>query len=805
MLISLNWLNDYVDLSDLSAERIAELLSLHTAEVEGIEEVGAAIADVVVGEVLERAQHPNADKLSVTRVAYGADETVGVVCGAPNVRAGLKIAFAPVGSKLPGDLKIKRAKLRGEESCGMICSERELELSDEHGGILELPEDAPVGVPLVEYLGLKDFVLELDNKSLTHRPDLWGHYGFARELAAILGRELKPLKLAQVEREEAPAEPDGRFAIRIEDPESCRFYAGLEVSLEGEPGPSPAWMQRRLRAVGQRPIDLLVDLTNYLLLETGQPTHAFDRSKVRGDLIRVRRAEAGEKLTTLDDQERSLHGEDLLIADAEGGVALAGVMGGANSEVGPETETILLEAAHFAPTRVRRTAHRLNLRTEASSRFEKTLDPAGTWQAVERFVALLQELRPDARVLGPARTAGSSAADEVSLELDPKRTAELLGLPLAPEEVVDLLQRLGFGVELDGASLRVEGPSWRSSKDVRKPIDLVEEVGRLAGYHRIEARPLAAPIEAIFADPMRQLTRRLGARLMGAHEAFETQGYTFLHADWVQHLSAARGDFVIVDNPVQDQVDLVRQDSMPSLLDQAAGNWRANPAGALFEFGKGYFPQGDALPTQRRWLSILLWQRGEAKHHGPGSAFGRARSLAEDLLRTAGVAWTAETVEAAASLPGWAHPAQILAYGDGAMLVSAIHPRVRAALDLSEAKLMAVRIDLEALLAAQNQEAAFRAPSKFPAIKCDVALALPAELPFAEVDAALRQAGGKILVNLQLFDVYEEGALAEQGQRSLAFHATLQAADRTLSEKEEQKFLRKIGEAAERLGGSLRS
>lgn len=802
MLISLNWLNDYVDLSDQSPERIAELLSLHTAEVEGILEVGASIADVVVGEVLMREQHPDADKLSVTEVAYGADEAVGVVCGAPNVRAGLKVAFAPVGSRLPGDLKIKKAKLRGVVSCGMICSERELEMSDEHGGILELPDDAPVGTPLVDYLGMRDHVLELDNKSLTHRPDLWGHYGFARELAAILGRELKPLELADVAREAAPEQPGDGLAIRIEDPESCRFYAGLEVQLAGAPGPSPAWMQQRLRAVGQRPIDLLVDLTNYLLLETGQPTHAFDRDRVRGDWIRVRRAEAGETLVTLDEQERALIPEDLLIADAEGGVALAGVMGGANSEVSAETRTILLEAAHFAPTRVRRTAHRLSLRTEASSRFEKTLDPLGAWQAVQRFVALLQDLRPDAQVVGAARFAGSSDPDQVTLELDPVRCATLLGLPLEPAEVADILTRLGFGVTSAGDLLQVEVPSWRSSKDVRKPIDLVEEVGRLAGYHRIEARPLDAPIEALPADPMRQLSRQLGARLMGAHQAYESQGYTFLHADWAERLGQPRESFVLVDNPVQDQVDLVRQDPVPSLLEQTAGNWRSHAQGALFEIGKGYLP-ADRLPAQSRWLSVVLWQREQATEHGPGSLFGRARSLAEDLLRSAGAELPLQPV--AEQLPGWAHPARALASAQGEILVSGVHPRVRAALDLDEALLAVVRIDLEALLAAQDRSARFHAPTRFPAVKCDVALALPAELPYAEVEAALRQAGGKILGELELFDVYEEGVLAEQGQKSLAFHATLRASDRTLTEKDEQKFLRKIGEAAERLGGALRS
>lgn len=255
---------------------------------------------------------------------------------------------------------------------------------------------------------------------------------------------------------------------------------------------------------------------------------------------------------------------------------------------------------------------------------------------------------------------------------------------------------------------------------------------------------------------------------------------------------------------MQDLVDLVRQDSIPNLIEQAASNWRSHGQGALFEFGKGYFPKGDSLPTQRRWLSVVLWQREEDKRHGPGSLFGRGRSLVEDILRCAATELN-PVPGRGQELPGWGHPAQSLVYGQDVVVLSRVHPRVRAAVDLEEAKLVAIRIDLEALLASSAQGAHFVAPSRFPQIKCDIALALPTELPFAEVEQALRQVGGKTLVGLELFDVYEEGALAEQGQRSLAFHAVLQAADRTLSEKDEQKFLRKIGQAAERLGGSLRS
>jgi len=807
MKISLNWLNDYVDLSDQSPEHIAELLSLHTAEVEGVELFGEAIGDVVVGEVRECGKHPDADKLSVTEVHYGADEPATVVCGAPNVQAGLKVAFAPVGSLLPGDLKIKKAKLRGVASSGMICSERELEMSEEHNGILELPADAPVGTKLIEYLGMSDAVLELDNKSLTHRPDLWGHYGFARELAAILGRELKALPVLTRDSMAAPREAGESMSIAIDDSDSCRYYAGASVKLGSKIGASPDWMQNRLRAVGQRPLDAIVDLTNYLLLELGQPTHAFDREKLRGQRIVVRRALADEVLVTLDEQERALTTDDLVIADAEGAVAIAGVMGGANSEVTAETRELLFESAHFHPTRVRRTAHRLALRTEASARFEKMLDPEGAWQAVERFAYLLQEIDPQAEWLGPVLEAGSRAADSVELELDPARTATLLSLELSRDEVCQSLRSVGFQVEDDGAAtVRVGVPSWRSMKDVRKPIDLVEEVGRLSGYHRIEARPLHAPIVAPPRDTMREVQRQVARRLMGTHGAYETQGYTFLHEDWAERLNLTAGDFVQVDNPVQDGVRLVRLDPVPSLLEQLKGNWREHAAGALFEIGKGYQPNAEGgVPTESHCLAVALWRRAEDSAHGPSSVFGQARSVAEDLLRLIACPGKARPVRDAAELPAWAHPARALSLDKGAGFVSAVHPRVRAALDLSDAPMAVVCLDLRQSLDRRKQGAHFVSPPRFPAIKCDVSLAMPCETPFAEIDSAIRQAGGKILEKLELFDVYEGGELAASGQRSLAFHAVLRGADRTLGEKEEQKFLSKVAQTAERLGGSLRS
>lgn len=805
MKISVSWLNDFVDLSDLAPARVAELLSLHTAEVEGVEVYGQGITDVVVGQVVECGRHPDADKLSLTRVEFGGGEAVEVVCGASNVRQGLKIAFAPVGSALPGGLKIKKAKLRGQVSRGMICSGRELELSEEHAGILELADDAPVGARLVDHLGLLDPVLELDNKSLTHRPDLWGHYGFARELAAILGRPLAPLPV--VDRWDGPP---AAIPITLEDPEACPLYLGLHVELDGPPRTSPAWLQRRLLAVGQRPVSDLVDLTNYLLFETGQPTHAFDLARLRGPEIRVRRAAPGESFTTLDGVLRELTGEDLLIADADRAVALAGVMGGANSEVGADTTSLLLESAVFQPVRVRRTAKRLNLRSEASARFEKSLDPALAEQGLRRFAALLARVRPQARVIGPPAAAGAATAPVIRLPLDPARTAELLGLSLDRQAVVSPLRALGFGVEDPGEGpLSVVVPSWRATKDVTTPIDLVEEVGRLSGYHQIQPQPLRAPVQAPWVDPVRALGRRLADRLAGAWRGAETQGYSFLHRRWAARLGLPLERFARLANPVQDGVDLVRRDPVPTLLEQAAGNVRERPGGLLFELAKGYEAEHDApgapgLPAERGWLGVVLWQRRGARADGPESVFGRARSIVADLLRTAvldGVAGSS------AAPPTWAHPARCLDWTCGGRWIgcsAAVEPRLAKEVELDGVDAAVALLDLAALAElGGGRLPEFRPPARLPGIKVDVALALPAAVSYAEAEASVRAAGGKLLESLELFDLFEGPPLAE-GQRSLAFHAVLRAADRTLEDTDERRFLEKAAKAATELGGGLR-
>ncbi len=801
MKISLNWLAEYVDLDGMAPERVAELLSLHTAEVDEIEATGEAIKDVVVGEVVECGQHPDADKLSLTRVSYGGEEEVPVVCGAPNVRKGLKIAFAPVGSRLPGDLKIKKAKLRGQVSQGMICSTRELELGDDHDGILELDADAPIGASLVEVLGMRDHVLELDNKSLTHRPDLWGHYGFARELSVILQRPLRALATAEL-----PSSASN-WQVTSEDQAGCPLYLGLEIDLGGTPKPSPDWLQQRLIAVGQRPVNDIVDLSNYVLLELGQPTHAFDAAKLSGTQIIVRCARDGETMTTLDGVERKLENQDLVITDGSQPVALAGVMGGESSEVHDGTTRILLESAVFDPVRIRRTAQRLALRSEASTRFEKSLDPALADQALERFVELLAQIRPEATVVNSPARCGTATAPERVVLLDPAYAAHRLGQDIDAARAREILEGLGFGVdETADGKFEVRVPSWRATKDVTLPVDLEEELGRIYGYDKIQAAPLHAPVEVPAQYPGRLLIRRLLNRLCTAHGAAETQSYSFIDRRWMAALGLDDSSFVTIGNPVQKDVDLMRRDPVPSLLEQAAGNVRAHASGRLCEYTKGYEPVAGDTPRERRWLALVEWLPGDTPIQGTDSVFARLRGVAEDLLKVAlpGAKLRAQPgVEQA-----WAHPAHAIQWRVGEQIVATacrLHPSILATADLSSSQVGVMLLDVDALMAASTGAAGdFHSPSRYPGIKLDVAVAMPSSLPYAEVEQALRKAGGSMLAELELFDLFE-GAPLPDGERSLAFRALLQAEDRTLGEKEAQSFLKKVGKAATALGGSLRS
>ncbi len=459
MKISYRWLARHLDLSGIPPQRVVEDLTLSTCEVDALERFLPHLSDVVVGHVVQREKHPDADKLSYCQVDVGGPEILNIVCGAPNVRAGLKVAVARVGTSLPGDLKIKKAKIRGLESCGMICSERELGLGDEHDGIWELPLDLPIGKPVAEALGWDDWVIEIDNKSITHRPDLWCHRGIASEIAAMHGRSLRALDLALPAQGNAKACP-----VRIESASCVRYLA---LPIDGVRATrSPDWLRALLFAVGQRPIDLLVDVSNFVMLDLGQPNHIFDRTRLSPEGIVVRNAREGESLRTLDGIDRKLASNDMLICSGDEPVALAGIMGGEGSKVAAGTTSLLLEVACFHAATVRRTAQRLALRTDSSARFEKNLDPTLPLKAAAHLVRLLRELQPGLSLPAPLTDAGKWTDPALTIELRGARVRSLLGAEIEDARIAAILTALGFGVRAAGGVLHVSVPSARATKDI---------------------------------------------------------------------------------------------------------------------------------------------------------------------------------------------------------------------------------------------------------------------------------------------------------------------------------------------------
>jgi phenylalanyl-tRNA synthetase beta chain len=795
MKISLGWLGRYVDLDDLAPERIRDDLTMSTAEIEDLSVFGAGLDDLVIGHVVACSKHPGADKLSLTKVDVGAGECLPVVCGAPNVAAGQRVVVAPVGATLPGGVKIGKTRIRGELSAGMICSERELGLSDDHAGIMLLDGGLRAGARFVDAVPVVDHVLEIDNKSINHRPDLWGHLGFARELAAIFDRPLRS-PLAELV---LPAK--GRSVpIAIEDQGDCPRFTG--VVIEGARAlRSPAWLRWRLQACGMRAINLLVDLTNFVMLELGQPMHAFDLRRIAADGILVRRARAGETLVTLDGNERRLVDGDLLVTSGGAAVALAGVMGGEGTMVEDDTTELLLESANFRAARIRRTSARLGLRTDASTRFEKALDPSFASQGAHRFLALLGELCPGARAAGPLVDPAGWRYQPRRIRLRKARLDLKLGIELPGARVASILRGLEFGVREDGADFDVAVPSFRATKDITIEDDLIEEVGRMFRYDNIPEQPLRSVVAVPPREPELYLAReilRIGATDLACHEVFH---YSFVADALVEAVGAVEHRYARVRNPVAPELGRVRRHVLPSLLGALEGNLRTESEVRLMELGKGYLPEArgaDGLPREVMEIGFAWSTRGAA--HPVGALRSALESLLGRIARPARI----EQRGAPADQP-WFHPGRtvVVAHGDTAVgHVGPLHPAVARRLGVEATTAMAF-LDLRALLASGRTDKKLVPMPRFPAQPVDVALLADEATRVATIADFLRAAGGALVRGVVLFEVYRGGNLPA-GRKSLNFTVTLGADDRTLTAADEERYLGAVREGAPALGAELR-
>jgi phenylalanyl-tRNA synthetase beta chain len=804
MLISVRWLERHIDLSGIEPRQIAADLTIKTAEVESVDEFMPYAREVLVGKVLSRAPHPGADRLSLCRVDIGQAEPVPVVCGAANVAAGQTIALAVPGVTLPGIGKLQKSKIRGEVSLGMICAEAELGLAAESSGIWVLPDELRAGTPLSEALGLGDWVIDIDNKSLTHRPDLWGHRGIARELSAIYGRSLLPLDVALPSTGAGAAVP-----VRIED-RACRRYLALPID-GATPLPSPLWLRALLAAVGQRSLGQLVDLSNFVMLDLGQPNHVFDRQRLAADGIVVQKASKGQPFRALDGRTLELSEEDLLICSGGEGVALAGVIGGANSEVSASTQTLLLEVATFDAPSVRRTSVRHALRTDSSARFEKSLDPELVPLAAAHFASLLRSLQPAVSFPAPMTDVRSEGPRRVVIALDPERVRRDLGAPLPDALIADLLSRLGFGVEAEGTGFRVRVPSDRATKDIGIERDLVEEVGRLYGYGNIAEQSLVAPVKPPPHDERRLLVRRISDRLAGAARFTETVSYSFHSDELLERLGLADLPHARVKNPQVAQESRVRRSVAPSLLASIEANRRHRDVVRLFEVGKGYLPEraNEQHEPLEQHLVGVLW----AAPPPPAGASFRQNALAELQAAVADVLGVLERPSVAwgpGEAPPWAQPGRCIVakYPSGAVVATLanLKPEIAARFGLKgrlQSDVALGEIALDAVVETPRQTRRYEPLPRYPGIKVDVAVALPSHVHSADVVAVIQDAAGALCKGVDLFDVYTGEAVGE-GQKSLAYHVLLQAADKTLSDTEEQKFLKRLDAKLPSIGGKLR-
>lgn len=799
MRIPLNWLNDYLTppLSDTGA--IAAALTNAGLEVEGLSRVAPGLETVVTGKILSTERHPNADRLRICMTDVGQAEPLQIVTGAANVEAGDIIPVALVGSNLPGGLEIKASKLRGVDSFGMYCSKKELGLPPDIDGVHVFPADTPIGVPASDVLGIGDVVLEI--AVTANRPDALSIVGVARELAAAGLATLKQPELAQL-----PTEPASQASVTLGDAALCPRYAGQ--ILEGvNVGPSPDWLAQRLELAGIRSISNVVDVTNYVLLELGQPLHAFDLATIDASSLEARRARPGETLQTLDGELRELDSEMLVIADRHAAHAVAGVMGGAASQVTDKTTAILLESAYFLPKSVRRTAKKLGLASESSYRFERGVDPEATLKALARATALLAEVAGARAVGAPAEALQEPGwPGTMQVTLRPERVKRILGVAIPEAEIRTMLEGLGFktGDVLNGDALAVTIPGWRRH-DVTREADLIEEVARRYGYDRIPAT-LPRLDRVGGTSPRQELERDVRALLVGS-------GFDEVITPSLVNLAdrlPSEGKPVVLANPLAEMSGL-RQSLLPGLLSVARHNhYQGNSDLAIFEIGRTY-REPEVGPTQESQL-LALFAMGEV---GTGVWRKAPEALIADFfwlkgalsnlferLGVKGVRYVA--AEGPASLhPG--RTAKLELNGETLGFLGELHPQLYADTDLPAGGRAAVGwIDLDRILALGTAARRFAAFARYPAIARDLALVIAEDLPASELVDEVKALGGALLESVEVFDRYQ-GPQVPEGRVSLGLRLRYREAGRTLSDADVEPIHQRIvSRMAERYGAALR-
>ena len=786
MLISMNWISDFVDLSGIDKMKLISQFSLSTAEVENeIFLKGSDIEGIVVAEIKSVENHPDSRKLHLLKVDIGEEELVDVVCGAPNVRVGMKTAFAKLGARI-GEITIAPRKLAGYTSNGMCCSERELGLSDNNDGIMDITDDVSLGTDLKSVYDIDDIVFEVDNKSLTNRPDLWGHYGIAREIAALAGRELKPLDTADL----AAYESLGKVDLKIEDPlcqrYSCLTFGNISVHK------SPVNMRIRLFYCGMRALNFLADLTNYLMLEMGQPMHAFDSRKV--EKIRIKRFDKPFTFRTLDGVDRAIDENTLMICNGDTPVAIAGIMGGLDSEIVEDTSSLTLESATFDAASIRKSTVRLSHRTDASMRYEKSLDPEMTVTAVARFVKLLTDIDGEAKVTSALTDEYAFRYPKVTLDFDKAFVDRYTGIEIGNDTIVKTLTALGFGVTLSGDRFSVSVPSWRATKDVTIKADIIEEITRIYGYDNFDVHTAVAPLYPVRAIQEKTDEDRIKDTLVKRYSLHELHSYIWAYYDEYRALGIEIEDNVELVNATNPNIKTLRRSIVPTQLCQVKYNTAYDSDFGVFEVGR--VVEGvreDGLCDEHKKLAITLYSKTKETEQLYFELRDMLAVLADDIKHEA---LSFEKAEATHSYQHVKNLNKIYCAGRLLGEIGIVNTTVAKKID-KKATMVYAEIDVEEFAKIGNASIQYQGPSKFPEIEIDLSFLCDTYAPIA---GAIENANCALIKNVSVVDTYRDDS-----GRSITVRLVFSHPERTLTKEEVLEVVTAITSALEAEGIKLKN
>jgi len=794
MYLSLDWLKDFINIpKSITPEELGLRLTMHTVEIDSVEKQADKFKNVVVGKILEINKHPQADKLQLVKVDVGK-EKLNIVCGARNIEVGQKVPVALVGSQLPNGMEIKEVNVRGEKSVGMLCAEDELGLGNDHSGIIIL-DKGKVGQNIGEYLDLKDIIFEVDNKSITHRPDLWSHYGMARDIAAFLDVRMKNEFKVGAEDYFVPvknkkAKEQIKLDVKVDDFKLCPRYMAIAVSgikIEN----SPQWMQKRLVAVGMRPINNIVDITNYVMLELGQPLHAFDLKLVDG--IVVRKAKKDEILETLDGQSRELDDNMLVIADKKKPIAIAGVMGGAGSEISKDTTAIILEAANFEHIQARKSSQKLGLRTEASIRFEKAIDPNLCGVALIRAVELIKKICPKAKIASRLADEKKFNLNQGPIELDLARLNKFIGEEIGKKKIIKILNNLGFKVKDNDDKLEVIVPTWRATRDISIPEDLIEEVVRIYGYDNLGPKMPKVVMRVPEFNERRWLERKIKNLLSLGAGLTEVYNYSFSGEKLLKKLKIDSADYIRLANPLTSQQALLRQNLIPAMLENVKLNQARHDHIKIFEIGDIYLnffgeinkdnKAKENLPYQEKKIALIM--AGEKKKNR--DAFSRAKGVIEYLFSSFNLKVSFGPSE---TCPGWADKKVLarICLGNNKDIGIVFKLDTQVALDLGIKKEVAgVEINFNELFSVifDQEEKKYKKNIKFPPVVRDLAFVVNNKILYNDIREEIENSS-ELIKAVELFDVFVGGQL-EKDKKNLAFHIIYQSEKKTLTAEEIDK------------------